>query len=109
MEFNFFLKFWNHQNGVPAYIFIRKNISFIENEAKPYNEKNDRSIAYKDTTTHCPHRVQGDQGIHAVSNFNSCTIGVTLHLDDTSNHTRIPLKSSQVIVAKLITRTNEQL
>jgi hypothetical protein len=43
------------------------------------------------------------------SSFNFCTTDVTLCLDHTLNHSRIPPKGSHVIVAKLVARTTEPL
>jgi hypothetical protein len=57
-------------------------------------------------TTGC---LQADEDLHADSNFNFCTTSITLCLDYTLNRRRIPLKNSDVIVAKLIARTTKQL
>jgi hypothetical protein len=61
-------------------------------------------IAYKMTS-------QKSRPIHLCPNiFNPfCTMGLTLRLDHTSNHSKIPPKSSHFIVAKLIAHMTEQL
>jgi hypothetical protein len=56
--------------------------------------------------TSCLHAVKG---LPADSSFNFCTTSITICLDHISNHSRIPLKSLDVIVIKLIARTTEQL
>jgi hypothetical protein len=53
--------------------------------------------------------LQVAEGLHADSSFNLCTMSITLCLDQTTNPSNIPPKSSHVIVTKLIARTIEQL
>jgi hypothetical protein len=57
-------------------------------------------------TTSC---LQAAKDLHANGSFNFFTTSITLYLEHTSNHNRIPLKRSYVIVAKLIAHTTEQL
>jgi hypothetical protein len=57
-------------------------------------------------TTSC---LQAGKDLHVDNSFNFYTTSITLCLDHTSNHSKIPPKRSHIIIAKLITHRTEQL